>query len=94
MAAMTSGCEFTVTHPTFTGGGLTTSTPLTAATGTSSDSEDLGFELTASISASPAGGSPGEIILIQLVDFPVGPVVMVTTVAHRGLWPIQYYPGL
>ena len=32
------------------------------------------FDLTASVSASPAGGSPGEIIQVQVVDFPRGAV--------------------
>ena len=70
-------CEFTVTHPTFSGG-INYINAVDGRNGYISDGEDLGeFELTASISASPAGGSPGEIILLQMVDFPVGPVVMV-----------------
>ena len=70
-------CEFTVTHPTF-GGGINYINAVDGRNGYVDVDEDLGeFELTASISASPAGGSPGEIILIQMVDFPVGPVVKV-----------------
>ena len=70
-------CEFTVTHPTFRGG-INYINAVDGRNGYVDVDEDLGeFELTASISASPAGGSPGEIILIQMVDFPVGPVVMV-----------------
>ena len=70
-------CEFTVTHPTFSGG-INYINAVDGRNGYISDGEGLGeFELTASISASPAGGSPGEIILLQMVDFPVGPVVKV-----------------
>ena len=35
------------------------------------------FELTASATASPPGGSPGEIIQVQVVDFPIGPIAKV-----------------
>ena len=35
------------------------------------------FELTASVKATPEGGSPGEIIQLQVVDFPVGPIYRV-----------------
>ena len=70
-------CEFTVTHPTFSGG-INYINAVDGRNGYVDVNKDLGeFKLTASISASPAGGSPGEIILIQMVDFPVGPVVMV-----------------
>ena len=70
-------CDFTVTHPTFRGG-INYINAVDGRNGYISDSEDLGkFELTASISASPASGSPGEIILLQMVDFPVGSVYMV-----------------
>ena len=70
-------CEFTVTHPTFSGG-INYINAVDGRNGYVDVNKDLGeFELTASISASPAGGSPGEIILIQMVDFPVGPVVKV-----------------
>ena len=62
-------CEFTVTHPTF-GGGLNY---VNAVDGRDNydDSPDT-FLLEQSIQASPAEGSPGEIILIQMVDFPRG----------------------
>ena len=57
----TGTCEFTVTHPTFSGG----SNYINAVDGRSGyvdNGEDLGeFDLTASVTASPAGGSPGEI---------------------------------
>ena len=67
-------CEFTVSHPTF-GGGLNYINAVDGRNGYAPSPDT--FELTASIQASPAGGSPGEIILIQMVDFPLGPVVMV-----------------
>ena len=62
-------CEFTVTHPTFSAG----LNYVNAVDGRDNydDSPDT-FLLEQSIQASPAEGSPGEIILIQLVDFPVG----------------------
>ena len=63
-------CEFTVSHPTFSGGDNYVNA-VDGRNGYVSDVTDLAkFELTASIAASPASGSPGEIILIQVVDFP------------------------
>ena len=62
-------CEFTVTHPTFDGG----LNYINAVDGRNNyDLTPVTFELTSSIQASPAGGSPGEIILIQVVDFTAG----------------------
>ena len=63
----TASCEFTVTHPTFTGG----PNYISAVDGRDNKaSEYAEFTLEESIQASPAGGSPGEIMLIQVVDFP------------------------
>ena len=60
-------CEFTITHPTFSGG----PNYINAVDGRSSTAPESDmFTLEASISASPPGGSPGEIIQIQVVDFP------------------------
>ena len=60
-------CEFTITHPTFSGG----PNYINAVDGRSNTAlESDMFTLKASISASPPGGSPGEIIQIQVVDFP------------------------
>ena len=62
-------CEFKVSHPTFSGG----INYINAVDGR--NNYDLGaaeFELTASIQASPDEGSPGEIMLIQVVDFTSG----------------------
>ena len=66
----TASCEFTVTHPTFTGG----LNYISAVDGRDNKaSEYAEFTLEESIQASPAGGSPGEIMLIQVVDFPGNP---------------------
>ena len=59
-------CDFTVAHPTFEGG-LNYIDAVDGRNGYATAPDT--FELTASIEASPAGGSPGEIILIQVVDF-------------------------
>ena len=68
----TGTCEFIVTHPTFDGG-INYINAVDGRSGYVDDGEDLGeFDLTASITASPAGGSPGEIMLVQVVDFPFG----------------------
>ena len=64
-------CEFTVYSPTFVGGknyvnaidGLGDYSELAA------DDEDHEFKVQASMQATPSGGSPGEIMLIQLVNF-------------------------
>ncbi len=60
-------CEFTVTHPTFAGG-LNYINAVDGRDGYAVEPET--FLLEASITASPAGGSPGETIVIQVVDFP------------------------
>ena len=63
----TASCEFTVTHPTFSGG----VNYISAVDGRDNKaSEYAEFTLEESIQASPAGGSPGEIMLVQVVDFP------------------------
>ena len=62
-------CEFTVTHPTFSGG-LNYVNAVDGRNGYDINPDD--FLLEASIAASPAGGSPGETIVIQVVDFPKG----------------------
>ena len=70
----TGTCEFTVTHPTFTGG-INYINAVDGRNGYISPDQDLSeFDLTASVTASPAGGSPGEIMQIQVVDFPQGAV--------------------
>ena len=62
-------CDFTVAHPAFAGG-LNYVDAVDGRNGYATEPDT--FELTASIEASPAGGSPGEIILIQVVDFTSG----------------------
>jgi hypothetical protein len=74
--AQTSGenvgsCEFKVTTPTFQMG----ENYINAVDGDGNevydpDNDDSRFELKASISATPAGGSPGEVMQVQLVSFP------------------------
>ena len=62
----TASCEFTVTHPTFQGG----SNLISAVDGRNNRAaKHAEFILEQSIQASPASGSPGEIMLIQVVDF-------------------------
>ena len=63
-------CEFNVTHPTFSGG-LNYVNAVDGRDGYAPKPDT--FVLKASISASPAGGSPGEIMVIQVVDFPPEP---------------------
>ena len=61
-------CEFTVTHPTFQGG----VNYISAVDGRNNTAVGHAeFVLKQSIQASPASGSPGEIMLVQVVDFPV-----------------------
>ncbi len=60
-------CEFDITHPTFSGG----NNYVNAVDGRNNySSKPDSFNLEASIQARPASGSPGESIVIQIVDFP------------------------
>ncbi|MCY4366197.1 MAG: hypothetical protein OXE17_08245 [Chloroflexi bacterium] len=61
-------CTFEVTHPTFTAGKTNHIDGVDGVAATADGSSKV-FELKASIIASPSGGSPGEMILVQLVDF-------------------------
>ena len=64
-------CDFTVTHPTFRGG----VNYVNAVDGRNNYAGNpKAFTLKASIAATPDGGSPGETIVIQVVDFPPGPI--------------------
>ena len=68
----TATCEFTVTHPTFQGG----INYISAVDGRDNKAvSHAKFLLEQSIQASPASGSPGEIMLIQVVDFDGGRMV-------------------
>ena len=66
-------CEFEVSTPTFQRG-INYVNAVDGDGKTASDPEggDNDFELKASIKATPAGGSPGEIMQVQLVSFPGG----------------------
>ncbi len=71
-------CEFTVTTPTFSGG----RNVVNAVDGRDNydidPDGDQEFVLKPSLTATPEGGSPGELILIQLSTFPQGAVTRVT----------------
>ena len=73
-------CEFTVTHPTFRGGDnfirAYDGDGNLPSYGPNFMNNDQKFELKRSISATPDGGSPGETILIQVVDFPINQAIM------------------
>ena len=59
-------CEFTITHPTFNGG----LNYINAVDGRNGyDASPVTFDLEESIIASPTTGSPGETILVQVIDF-------------------------
>ena len=65
-------CEFTVATPTFKRGtNYVNAVDGDGNAGTFTDKGDQKFVLKPSISASPAGGSPGEIMQVQLVSFPL-----------------------
>ena len=64
-------CEFTVTTPTFsTGDNFVNAVDGDGNVASKRDDNDQRFILKASIQATPAGGSPGEIMQVQLVSFP------------------------
>ena len=79
-------CEFTVSSPTFSGG----PNYVNAVDGRSNiafdpTSDDSMFVLKASIAATPAGGSPGETILIQMVNFPKSMVINEVELAREAI---------
>ena len=61
-------CTFEVTHPTFTAGATNEIDAVDGVNATAGGKSKT-FELKASVSPSPDGGSPGEMILVQVVDF-------------------------
>ena len=62
-------CEFEVTHPTFEAGLNNRINAVDGVNKTAAENKTKVFELTASVSTSPKGGSPGEMLLVQVVDF-------------------------
>ena len=79
-------CEFTVSSPTFKGG----DNYVNAVDGRSNIAfdpagDDSKFVLKASIAATPAGGSPGETILIQMVNFPKSKVINKVELAREAI---------
>ena len=78
-------CDFKVTHPTFTGG----INYVNARDGRSNHGPKADtFELTASISVSPTSGSPGERMLVQVVDFPPNSTITMAQLARNANNPI------
>ena len=73
-------CDFTIAHPTFAGG-LNYVNAVDGRNGYAPKHDT--FELTASIEASPDSGSPGEIILIQVVDFSAGSSLKKVTLGRQ-----------
>ena len=87
-------CQFEVTHPTFRGGDVDLQMNyINAVDGrngyvTKMDDGEFDlpmYELGASINATPKGGSPGEIILIQLLDFPKNAPITDVQIGRRSL---------
>ena len=71
-----ASCEFTVATPTFKRNfNYVNAVDGDGNTGTHTMDDDQRFELKPSISASPAGGSPGEIMQVQLVSFPISGMI-------------------
>ena len=78
-------CGFEVTHPTF-GGGFNYVNARDGRGNYAPEPDE--FELTASISATPASGSPGERILVQVVDFPVNSQIIKAELARDSARPV------
>ena len=78
-------CEFVVSSPTFVGG----DNYVNAVDGRNNNDvmmdDDQKFTLKPSLSATPAGGSPGELILIQLTTFPNNVAVSRVAIGGRNL---------
>ena len=78
-------CEFKVTHPTFVGG----INYVNARDGRSQFARKADtFELKASIIATPTTGSPGERILVQVVDFPANSSITKAELARNTRAPL------
>ena len=78
-------CEFKVTHPTFVGG----INYVNARDGRSQHAPKADtFLLKASILATPSSGSPGERILVQVVDFPPNTSIVKAELARNSDAPV------
>ena len=62
-------CTFEVTHPTFEAGLNNRINAVDGVNATADENKTKVFELKASVVTSPKGGSPGEMLLVQVVDF-------------------------
>ena len=83
-------CEFTVSHPTFSGGiNYVNARDGRSQFGRKADT----FELTASIIATPSTANPGERVLVQLVDFPPNRSVTKVLLARNEREPIDFTGG-
>ena len=83
-----ASCEFEVTNPPFVGGDI--SNYVNGVDGRGNPAHENGnndqrFLLLPSISATPNGGSPGEVMLVQLADFPVGASVTQVQLSRRDI---------
>ena len=81
-----ASCEFEVTNPPFVGGDISNYVNGVDGRGNPSHengNDDQRFLLLPSISATPNGGSPGEVMLVQLADFPVGASVTRVELSRR-----------
>ena len=78
-------CGFDVTHPTF-GGGFNYVNARDGRGNYAPEPDE--FELTASINATPDTGSPGERILVQVVDFPANSQIIKAELARDSDRPV------
>ena len=70
-----ASCKFEVTNPPFVGGDMSNYVNGVDGRGNTAHKDgddDQRFLLLPSIAATPNGGSPGEVMLVQLADFPTG----------------------
>lgn len=83
----TGSCSFTVSNPPFTVGnnyvGAVDGRGQNANKAADNQHDDQTFELTPTISASPASGNPGDTILVQMYDFPPGETVDLVDLARQ-----------
>ena len=83
-----ASCKFEVTNPPFVGGDISNYVNGVDGRGNTSyvnGDDDQRFLLLPSISATPNGGSPGEVMLVQLADFPPGASVTQVELSRRDI---------